>query len=425
SAAAVYFGVGDIAELERLERIEPPAAYAPVGEKLVAAMAAYWLTYQGHPAERCADLALAALSGDYEIFEVDNNIINVAAIMPLVLADREQGMAAWEVSARAAHRRGSIFDISATHLWRGAALLQRGELADAEADLRAAAEDQRVFGSAEIPRSYLAGILAQTRRERGDRAGAWAAIEGVDAEPGNEGRRYWLEARLELLVDDDRHEEALAAADELRDSYGWALNPVLARWRGSKARALGRLGRAEEAVALLEEELALARAYGAPGTLGRTLRELGAAEREEGLGRLEEAVATLEGSTARLELAKALAAHGSALRLARRPKEAREPLRRALELAEACGAAPLQAHVRSELQAAGVRPRTSALSGVEALTASERRVAGLAAGGGTNRDIAQELFVTPKTVEVHLSNTYRKLGISSRRQLPEVLATVG
>ncbi|MBK5219112.1 MAG: helix-turn-helix transcriptional regulator [Thermoleophilia bacterium] len=177
--------------------------------------------------------------------------------------------------------------------------------------------------------------------------------------------------------------------------------------------------------ALLEEELELARAYGAPGTLGRVLRELGTAEREDGLARLEEAVSVLEGSSARLELAKALAAHGAALRLARRPKEAREPLRRALELAEACRAAPLQSHVRSELQAAGVRPRTSALSGVEALTASERRVADLAAGGGTNRDIAQELFVTPKTVEVHLSNTYRKLGISSRRQLPEVLATVG
>jgi DNA-binding NarL/FixJ family response regulator len=130
----------------------------------------------------------------------------------------------------------------------------------------------------------------------------------------------------------------------------------------------------------------------------------------------------LEGSTARLELAKALTALGSLLRLSRRPKEAREPLRRALELAEACGAAALESHVRSELAAAGVRPRTTALSGIESLTASERRVAALAAAGGTNRDIAQELFVTPKTVEVHLSNTYRKLGIGSRRELPASLA---
>ena len=126
-------------------------------------------------------------------------------------------------------------------------------------------------------------------------------------------------------------------------------------------------------------------------------------------------------STARLEHAKALAALGSALRHARRPAEAREPLREALELADACGAPALADEVRSELYAAGARPRTDAMAGVAALTATERRVAELAAGGETNRDIAQALFVTPKTVEVHLSNAYRKLGIRSRRELSAAL----
>jgi DNA-binding NarL/FixJ family response regulator len=147
---------------------------------------------------------------------------------------------------------------------------------------------------------------------------------------------------------------------------------------------------------------------------------LGTLERDE--ERLRESVAALEGSTARLEHAKALAALGSALRLARRPTEAREPLRRALELAAACGAQGLADHVRSELHAAGSRPRRDALSGVESLTPSERRVVDLATAGHTNRDIAQELYVTPKTVEVHLSNAYRKLGISSRRELERALA---
>ena len=78
--------------------------------------------------------------------------------------------------------------------------------------------------------------------------------------------------------------------------------------------------------------------------------------------------------------------------------------------------------MRTELYAAGARPRTDALSGAAALTASERRVATLAAGGETNRDIAQTLYVTPKTVEVHLSNAYRKLGIRSRRELATALA---
>ena len=77
--------------------------------------------------------------------------------------------------------------------------------------------------------------------------------------------------------------------------------------------------------------------------------------------------------------------------------------------------------VRAEIYATGARPRTTALRGVHALTASEKRVADLAADGQTNRDIAQSLYVTPKTVEVHLSNAYRKLGIGSRRELAGAL----
>ncbi|HZO04988.1 MAG TPA: LuxR C-terminal-related transcriptional regulator, partial [Solirubrobacterales bacterium] len=424
--AAVFFGVGEFTELDRLDSLQPPPADAPVFDLLLAAMAAYTWTYRCRPAEECAAMALASHARDLEILTADNSVISVAALMPLAYADREEALSGWDASAAEAHRRGSTFDISGVHLWRGATLLQRGELPEAAADLRAAVEDQRVFGSSEIPRSYTAGFLASALLAQGDVAGAWAALgDGYESAAGTDGRRFWLESRLELLLAEGRDEEVLRIADDLRDAYAWALNPVVARWRSGKARALDRLGRGEEALAVLAEELELARAYGAPGTVGRVLRELGALEREAGLERLEEAVAVLDGPPCRLELAKALGAQGAALRLARKPKEARDPLRRALELAEACGAAPLEAHVRSELQAAGVRPRSTALSGVESLTASEKRVAGLAADGGTNRDIAQELFVTPKTVEVHLSNTYRKLGISSRRQLPAALAAVG
>ncbi len=181
------------------------------------------------------------------------------------------------------------------------------------------------------------------------------------------------------------------------------------------------MGRTAEALALVEEELELARGWGAPSAVGHTLTVLGTLQREAGIETLREAIAVLEPSTARLEHAKALAALGSALRRRRQPTEAREPLRRALELAAVCGADGLAEHVRSELYATGTRPRNDAMSGPDSLTPSERRVADLAAGGQTNRDIAQALFVTPKTVEVHLSNTYRKLGIRSRRELPAAL----
>jgi DNA-binding NarL/FixJ family response regulator len=217
------------------------------------------------------------------------------------------------------------------------------------------------------------------------------------------------------------HERALAAADELRAEHPHVENVTVHSWRSPRARALHALGRTEEALPLLEENVALARRWGAPSAVGRTLRELGEIKGEAGLPELEAAVEALAGSTARLELAKALAALGRTLRHARRPAEAREPLRHALELADACGAARLAEDVRAELYAAGARPRTAALSGAGALTASERRVAGLAAEGSSNRDIAQTLYVTPKTVEVHLSNAYRKLGIRSRRELAGAL----
>src|SRR5215218_5766387 len=128
-------------------------------------------------------------------------------------------------------------------------------------------------------------------------------------------------------------------------------------------------------------------------------------------------------SPARLERAHALAALGSAERRAGRRADARELLRRALELAQLSGAHALEARAREELLVAGARPRRARLHGADALTASELRVARLAASGQPNKDIAQTLFVTLKTVETHLASAYRKLGISSRTQLSMALAS--
>ena len=113
---------------------------------------------------------------------------------------------------------------------------------------------------------------------------------------------------------------------------------------------------------------------------------------------------------------------GAALRRANRRSEAREQLRHAVELATICGAGSLTTRAERELLATGARPRRVALSGVDSLTPSERRVAELASAGPTNREIAQALFVTQRTVEVHLTSIYRKLAISSRSQLAAALS---
>jgi DNA-binding CsgD family transcriptional regulator len=165
-----------------------------------------------------------------------------------------------------------------------------------------------------------------------------------------------------------------------------------------------------------------ARRWGAPGAIARTLRLGGTLRHEDGHEFLREAVAVAEGSPARLEHAKALVALGSLLRRTRRRADAREPLARGFELANRCGASGLAEWAKTELYAAGGRPRREALSGPESLTPSERRIADLAAEGHTNRDIAQTLYVTPRTVEGHLTSIYRKLGISTRHALADVLA---
>jgi DNA-binding CsgD family transcriptional regulator len=122
------------------------------------------------------------------------------------------------------------------------------------------------------------------------------------------------------------------------------------------------------------------------------------------------------------EHAHAMADLGAALRRAGQRADSREILRPALDLAHRCGAIALTERARTELVAAGGRPRRLVLSGLDALTASERRAAQLAAAGLSNREIAQNLFITARTVEGHLTHAYQKLAITSREQLPAALA---
>ena len=258
-----------------------------------------------------------------------------------------------------------------------------------------------------------------------DAASALARAGWDGSVPNGVGADFFLEsrARLRLSSGDVRGglEDMLDAGRRFEALGG--RNPAFVAWRSQAALALLELGNREEAGRLAGEELELARAWGAPRALGAALRVEGLVEGgRKGLALLEEAVEVLADSPAKLEHAKARTELGAALRRANHRPQAREQLRRAVELATICGAAPLAARAETELLATGARPRRIALSGLESLTPSERRVAQMAAEGPTNREIAQALFVTPKTVEVHLSSVYRKLGISSRSQLPAALA---
>lgn len=421
-AAATAFGISRPRARERLREFRDPAAVAGLGRKMMAAVASWEWAHGNGPREDCGELALAALAGG-ELIAADNGLLPMYAIATLIVCDREEVMDAWEQMLGEAHRRGSLFGISTIDLWRGYTLLRRGDLPAAEDLLREAIASFARYGYGESGTAYVHAHLAVLLVERGDLDAAAAELAATEDPGGSrDAARYWLTARMALELARGGSVEVVALADDFASRFTWFENPTDAYWRSAKALALDRLGRREEAIALVRHELEAARAWGAPATVGRVLGVLGRIDRERALEHLAEAVDLLATATTRLEYAKALCDYGTALRLAKEPAAAREPLARALELASVCEAAPLAGRARTELAAAGARPRREALSGVESLTPSERRVADLAAAGRTNREIAQELYVTPKTVEVHLSATYRKLEIRGRRELANALA---
>jgi ATP/maltotriose-dependent transcriptional regulator MalT len=235
-------------------------------------------------------------------------------------------------------------------------------------------------------------------------------------------------ARARLRLAQGRPAEALADFEKVRALYSadtWGLemhdNGFL-HARSGAALALLQLGEREQARQLADQELADARAFGAPRALGVALRVAGLAHGgAEGLELLEESVAVLRGSPAQLERGHSLCELGATLRRHGDRAAAREPLSEALDLAARCGARALAARAREELSASGARPRSAWRTGVEALTPGELRVARLAAEGRTNREIAQALYVTLKTVEGHLARVYDKLQIGGRGELAQGL----
>lgn len=234
-----------------------------------------------------------------------------------------------------------------------------------------------------------------------------------------------LETRARLRHQAGDAKAALAdmrRAARIHDDLGVVNSPGCTPWRSTLALMLAPSER-EEARALIEVELAQARASHQRRRIGVALRALGllGGGHDGGLSLLEAATAILAESPARLEHARALVELGAAHRRRGERVAARSPLREGLDLAARCGALRLAERARTELAATGARPRRAHLTGRDALTPSELRVARLAAEGRTNQEIAQALFVTPRTIDAHLNHAYTKLRISSRKQLTVAL----
>jgi DNA-binding CsgD family transcriptional regulator len=412
----------------RLTPLRASLTGATVGERMVLVLLGFCAMQANAPAREALDLVERGLADGQLLAEQSSaSLIFWEAVIVLLVTDADElAERALESALVDARARGWASGIAATTCFRAWLELRRGALTQATAEAESSRQIAQLHGFQ--PTSPIAdALLADALRESGDLEGAGQAIAAAGGagdipDSGLFQQLLYSRGLLALARGDAEHAFADLIENGRREVALGGVTPAALAWRSHAALAAERLGRHEEALRLTAEELELARAFGTPRPIGVALRGRGLVlGGPDGLELLREAVATLEPCGARLELARALCELGAALRRSNHRVDARDPLRRALDLAHGCRAHALATRAQDELRAAGGRPRRIALNGRDALTPSELRVAQIAAGGRSNRDIAEDLFVTVRTIEFHLSRAYEKLGIASREQLAGAL----
>jgi DNA-binding CsgD family transcriptional regulator len=376
------------------------------------------------PAATGVALAERALADGRLSVEEQPMVVAMAGVA-LMAGDRlEEAERVWDRALADALRHGALYAAGFVLTVRAMVRARMGAMAAAEADAGAALEKLPEGADAQL--RWILPPLIDALVERGELESASAILKDHSTvwEHSSQPVHFLLDSVGRLCLARREVDQAIAHLRDCgRQVEAWGIqNPGLVPWRASLAEALVAAGQREEAIEVAREAIRLARLFEVPRELGMALRAAGLAESgEAGIELLQEAVTVLEPSQARLEHARALTDLGAALRRASQRAAAREHLRAGLDLAQRCDATVLAERAHSELVATGARPRRLVLSGVASLTASERRVAEMASEGMTNREIAQALFVTEKTVEGHLGHAYAKLDISSRAELPQAL----
>ncbi|MGN6557326.1 MAG: AAA family ATPase [Solirubrobacterales bacterium] len=407
-----------------LDQVDPDSP----GGRLAAAMEVRMASVNG-TADEAADAAERALANDGAIFAEEPDPMGaMGAVSALISAERfDQARYAVEWAIAIARERASTPDLSLACGIRGAVALGGGDLLAAEVDVRQALDIARLAG---ISALVMLGVapMVQILIERDELEAAEAELQSLGMADGpipesavvamvryERGHLRYARGELEQAVED------FGSLSIHPEEIGLGPGPSLLVGPFA-ARALIALGEHARARELVDPLVAAAKRWGTPTAIANGLRADAAVRGgSEGIGLLEEAVALHVGGPARVQRVHALVELGEALRREGARARARPPLREGFELARKCGAARLAKRAHAELEATEETLRRYTPIGVESLTPSERRVAEMAASGITNRQIAQSLFVTVKTVEAHLSAAYDKLDIDSRGQLSGVL----
>jgi DNA-binding CsgD family transcriptional regulator len=329
-----------------------------------------------------------------------------------------------DVMIERARVRGAALDLALGAAWRSYGRMRQGRIAGAWEDIRLAGA---VFDDLDDHHHMIVSAFSlDPLLERGHLVAAERLLAAVPPPVDDDDIVYFalIEARSRLHVAQRRIEAARRDLELLRDetrNRGFAC-PAALGWRSQLVAVLHLLGDDRNAWALAEEDLDAARRFGAARPLGQALvAAAGVMQVAAAAEALDEAVAVLDTPVTQLDLARAEVARGALSRRRGWRTDARAQLRRGLDLAAGCGASALAATATAELRIAGARPRRARLGGPEALTAAERRIAMLALRGAANREIAEQLAVTRRTVETHLTSIYRKLGVAGRNELAEQL----
>jgi DNA-binding CsgD family transcriptional regulator/predicted negative regulator of RcsB-dependent stress response len=429
---AAYFSAASLVpELapRALEHIAPIMSRAPGGETTAErgalAGAAVHLAVSGAPRDQAIALAYRAW-GDGQLLAEEGPDGWGWSLVTGAFGWTDECEASLKVSGlvmQEAARRGSLMAHATASFTAVQPTHMLGRLHEACAHAQTALA-AREFGW----RTYAAALTANyaaVLMDQGELGAAERELEAIeDPAYGTPAGRAWARAtrgRLRLLQ--GRPQEALddlCSAGELLGAIAGP-NEWWTHWRTDAALAAHQLGHHDHAQDLLSRAAQIAQTTTTPTHLAHVLRARARLEPDDTIDLLEQAVEVLEGSQAVTELIRSRVELGAALRRGNRRSEARQLLSEAREQAHAIGAWAIEQQAAGELRVAGARPRRLSFSGADSLTASQRRVAEMAAQGLANREIAQALFVTPRTVEQHLYNAYKKLGIQSRAELARAL----
>lgn len=387
-----------------------------------AAVLAYEAMIRNQPADSFAPLLDIAFGGKGFPAALANGPAYGYGVLALICSDRlDEALAELRRQAAAARAMGAFMLEGLVDTLRAFALWRCGRLVEAEgaaiASLTHADDVAWRFGrvSASV---FLSNVLPDQGRVTEARA-AIDRVPAADLATDSNLIDLFDHSRASVLIAEGKPEPALelvlAAGDRLA-KWG-ATNPAICPWRSTAAQALAQMGHRERALEFAREELALAEVSQVRSAIATAALAVGTVGTEPDVAALERALDASSSLGSPVLEAKARVALGRTQRIAGERTQARETLKTAIVLAERAGAKAVADQALDEMSAAGGRPRARDAVGAGSLTSSEVRVARLAAGGATNREIAQRLYLSQKTVEMHLRNVYRKLDVPGRAHL--------